>query len=405
MASQATTLICTIGTSLLKPNLYGLPETDQYMNWLSRQPQQDQDSLSLDLIAELKTRTKNQDCHQVAELLTTIPPTIRLCGAEINSIKDLIQRKYCSEKVHLVFCYSATADGKHIAHILQHYYQISGCSVTLREIEGLQDQDPKIFRTKGLRNLAKQICQTIREFSSEYCAINATGGYKAQISIAVLIGQALSVPVYYKHEQFSEVIAFPPLPIAFDINLWLEKSGWLATLNRKGDMAVAVSDPEIEADLQEDIDERFLPLIEKIELEENGKPYVLLELSPMGQIFYETFVGYFKSDRDQFLPPPIAPQQKKYPILTEHNWETAKSEIEKYLKSLVDEVPYIRTCRTHYWNKDLSQPTFFRLKANDIEGVLSNGKWTVKFIVETTAITPGQVLACIADLNHHYSDS
>jgi putative CRISPR-associated protein (TIGR02619 family) len=404
MTALSTTLICTVGTSLLKPNLYGLPESEQYTNWLSRQPQQDQNALSPDLISELKATTQNQDWPQLAKLLTTIAPATRLCGAEINSINDLIERKYCSEKIHLVFCHSATTDGRHIANILQHYYQISRYSVTLKEIEGLQDRDPKEFRTKGLRNLAKQICQTIREFGSDYCAINATGGYKAQISIAVLIGQTLSVPVYYKHEQFSEVIAFPPLPIAFDINLWLEKSGWLATLNRNGDVAVAVSDPEIKADLKEDLDERILPLIESEKLEENGKPYILLELSPMGQIFYETYVGYFKSDRDQFLPPPLTPQQKKYPTLTEHNWETAKSNIEKYLKSLVDQVPYIRTCRTHYWNRDLSQPTFFRLKADDIEGVLSDGNWTVKFIVETTASTPGQRLACIADLNHHYSE-
>jgi hypothetical protein len=42
----------------------------------------------------------------------------------------------------------------------------------------------------------------------------------------------------------------------------------------------------------------------------------------------------------------------------------------------------------------------FRLRGEDIEGVFSNGSWTVKIIVETSATTTGQREACIADLNH-----
>ena len=82
--------------------------------------------------------------------------------------------------------------------------------VEAREIDDLQDADPKRFRTKGLRNLAKVVCGVIRDYGAANCAINATGGYKAQIAIAVLMGQALGVPVYYKHERFDEIIAFPP---------------------------------------------------------------------------------------------------------------------------------------------------------------------------------------------------
>ena len=53
-------------------------------------------------------------------------------------------------------------------------------------------------------------------------AINATGGYKAQISFAGMIGQALGIPVYYLFEKFSKVIKLPPQPVALDLSLWLE---------------------------------------------------------------------------------------------------------------------------------------------------------------------------------------
>src|SRR5439155_17166523 len=99
-------------------------------------------------------------------------------------------------------------------------------------VPDLQDRDPRLFRTRGLRNLAREICAVIRQRSAVACAINATGGYKAQIAIAVLLGQALGVPVYYKHELFTEIIAFPPMPVALDFEVWLRASGMLFDLER-----------------------------------------------------------------------------------------------------------------------------------------------------------------------------
>ena len=54
-----------------------------------------------------------------------------------------------------------------------------------REIEGLQDQDPRRFRTQGLRNLAKAVCKVIRDYGPAHCAINATGGFAAAESWAL----------------------------------------------------------------------------------------------------------------------------------------------------------------------------------------------------------------------------
>jgi putative CRISPR-associated protein (TIGR02619 family) len=379
------TLICTVGTSLFKPNLLGLPNPDTYDSWLAKQPQQDRQYLSFELTESLKTALANRDWKLLAELLGSIPGTTRICGAEINSITDLIGRGYCADKCSLVFCHSATPDGQQIAEILQHYYKAKGHRTEAQEIEYLQDAQPKLFRTKGLRNLAKIISQVVRNYNAQFCAINATGGYKAQIAIGVLMGQALGVPVYYKHELFSEIIAFPPMPISLDFSLWLEKSGWLTALDRKEMVAWQ--------QIEEDWDERMEALVERIEID--GKQY--LELSPTGQIFHETFKNRFESNHDTILPPPV--QQKQQPRLSNHDWGNARQSILNYLQRITDECAYVQACRTLYWNPDLPSPLLFRLKGDDIEGIFSNGTWTVKFIVETSATTVGQRAACVADLN------
>lgn len=330
--------------------------------------------------------------QNLALLLSSIPGNTRLCGAEINSITDLIERKYCVDKCALMFCHSATSDGQQIAKVLQYYYQALGHKTECVEIEDLQDKDPKLFRTKGLRNLAKEVSQIVRNYNAEYCAINATGGYKAQIAIAVLMGQALGVSVYYKHELFSEIIAFPPMPIGLDFSLWLENSGWLTALDRKEILP--------SAQLKEDWDERMETLVERIEID--GKE--CLDLSPTGQIFHETFKGRFESDRDRVLPPAVPINQKKSPSLTDHGWGNARQPILNFFQAINTNCAYVYGCRTHYWNPDLPSFSLFRIKGDEIEGIFSNGTWTVKYIVETSASTPGQRAACVADLSRFAED-
>src|SRR5262249_45389116 len=147
------------------------------------------------------------------------------------------------------------------------------------------------FRTKGLRNLVRTLCRVVRERTATACAMNATGGYKAQIAVAVLLGQALGIDVYYMHERFSEIVAFPPLPVALDFEVWMRASGMLLGLERS-------PEPIPFRDYEEGWDERFESLVERIPID--GEEY--LELSPAGQIFHETFRERFRSTRDQFLP-------------------------------------------------------------------------------------------------------
>ncbi len=221
-----------------------------------------------------------------------------------------------------------------------------------------------------------------------FCAINATGGYKAQIAIAVLMGQALDIPVYYKHERFDAIIPLPPMPVALDSSLWERASGMFMALGETNDVVPW-------ADFADDWNERFEPLVNRETAD--GEEYI--ELSATGQIFHETFRTRFRRSKEGRLPRAAAPSEKRPPILTDHAWKRAREPITRHLRRLTDEVPYVTGCHATYWNPDLPATPLFRLSGGEMEGVYSNGSWCAKFRVLTTAGEGDDLAAVVADLN------
>jgi hypothetical protein len=234
------------------------------------------------------------------------------------------------------------------------------------------------------------VCKIVRDFGPSACAINATGGYKAQIAIAVLLGQALSVPVYYKHERFNAIIAFPPMPVGLDLQLWLELSGPLFLLD-----AAARRGQTLElAQIAQDWDERAEAMIDRIDID--GTTYV--ELSPTGLIFHEGFAQRFEQMAPSLLPPPAQPKDKR-PAQVANKETNVPQAARDFMQKVIDEVPQVIGCVSWYHNPDLSRSDRFSLGAKGIEGRHSNGTWCVKFEVQTTAQTPEQRRAMVAQLN------
>jgi putative CRISPR-associated protein (TIGR02619 family) len=371
-------LLCTVGTSLFFPNLQGLAQA------LRDGKIKDELRPGAEAVA---TAFAAGDWPAVARHLIALPPSERLCGAEINSLASLLEKKHAPADCGLFFFHSATPEGRNIGAILRDYFRARGhAPVESVEVEDLQDADPKRFRTKGLRNLARELCRVIRSYTPAACAINATGGYKAQIAVAVLLGQALGVPVYYMHERFSEIIAFPPMPVALDYEVWMRASALLFDLERCTELIPA-------AVYEEGWDERYESLVERVVIDSQE----FLELSPTGQIFHETFRDRFRSDRDQVLPPPVPPAQKQPPHV-EDSGHMPKV-VKPFLQRVTSEVPQVSRCATFYHNPDLPRRSGFRLGQGGIEGLLSDGTWCVKFRVDTSAQTPGQQAAVVAALN------
>ena len=378
---KPNTLLCTVGTSLIYPNLSNL----------AGEPQSDP---NLSALSEAYSR---KDWQEVANQLRQRQPTERLCGAEVNSVSDLLTHGEV-EKLNLHLLHSDTDDGRAISEILRHYFRADGWRVTNHCVDGLQDGNPRLFRTRGLRNLAKILGELMRHAGGpEFCAINATGGYKAQIAIAVLMGQALNISVYYKHERFDAIIPFPPMPVALDFSLWENASGMFMALNR--DRAT-----EPYEQFREDWDERFEPLVDRIAID--GVEY--LELSTTGQIFHETFLSRFQQSEAASLPRDATDREKERPKLGDHAYEQALGPITRFLDKITDEVPYVRYCHSTDWYPDLPEATRFRQASERqrsgeahkvVQGIYSNGTWCVKFNVVTTADEHDRLSGVVASLN------
>lgn len=372
------TIISTVGTSMLFPNLKGLKADDP-------------DPMR----AALAIATENEDWQEVAEQMANLSPSDRLCGAEINSLASLLDKGYAAARANLFFAHSATKEGRGIATVLKYLYLAKGHPrVETIEIDGLQDENPTAFRTTGLRNLARQICRLIREYDASSCALNATGGYKAQIAVAVLIGQAVGVPVYYKHERFDEIIEFPPMPVSFDFTIWLEISEILELLARNGEISADAVELHASSASQSALES----LVERVSVD--GRDY--LGLTATGQIFHETFRSRFRHQLGSILPPQAS--EKKEPQYENAGWPGRFPGLSRYFDRITQEVGPVIRCRTYYFNPDLSSENHFRVGAKGLEGIFSDGSKTVKFAIDSTAETPEQLHALKTYLNQWLDD-
>ncbi len=228
----------------------------------------------------MKQALTSKNKQAILEQLRLLEGSNRLCGAEINTVTELQSSgSYVLQKI--VFLVSDSEEGTLSGQILEEYFSnhrdFSGIAIKHDVISGLQDGDPKRFKTKGLPNLVRKIGDHIRAVGGpEIVAIDATGGYKAQIAIAVLVGQALDLPVFYKHERFDSIIDFPPMPISLDFSVLAENAHLLVSLEREGTLTsdeISGIGPKLRVFLNEE------PC--------DGK--VLYELNAVGQIYLTAF--------------------------------------------------------------------------------------------------------------------
>ncbi len=258
------TLLCTVGTSLFG-NLGRLSEggPDNPPNWRA-----------------LRQAYDKGEWNKLARELATLPPAARVCGAEINTIEEVGKKSWLTLE-HLIFLVSDTPQGENTGKVLQAYFrqrqEVGLRAVDCCVIEDLQDERPRDFKAYGLRNLVRRAGECIQKAGGpDNVAIDATGGYKAQIAIALLVGQTLNIPVSYKHERFSEIIDFPPLPVSFDYQILARNADLLTDFERGEAMTASELGP---------LDEKLRVLLTEVSI--NGEP--VYELSPIGQIYLTGF--------------------------------------------------------------------------------------------------------------------
>ncbi len=195
-------------------------------------------------------------------------------SAETNSLSRILQ-----EGDRIVFIYSHTEDGKRCAELLRRHYDNEGYQAESVEVPDLDYTDKK-FQNRGLRSLVNILAQQIEEARKRQheVVINATGGFKAEIAYATLIGLLFRVPVCYIHEMFRDIITLPATPIGWDFSLIANHEEFFEWI--EGDLRTKSEVDNRLKSLGEDR-ERITMLL----LEEEG--YTML--SPMGEAFYQAY--------------------------------------------------------------------------------------------------------------------
>ena len=289
-----TVLLSTVGTSLIDGNLRHLSGTtpNRPDNW-----------------GAIKDAYEAQRWHVIGRELTTLNPMERLVGAEINAIEFSLRKGWLNPQ-RIIFFISDTERGRQTGEVLESYFMhrvdLGLQDVRCQVIEHLHDESPSDFKTHGLRNLVRAIGEQVRHFGAGTVAIDATGGYKAQIAVAVLMGQVLQLPVFYKHEKFKDIIEFPPLPVSFDYDLLGENADVLSAFER----GEAFRDKDLTG-----IDPRLRPFLN--EVESDGE--VLFELGAVGQVYLE---GYRLRNPKPLVLRDAADTEKSAPTLPQHHFPT-----------------------------------------------------------------------------------
>lgn len=346
--------------------------------------------------AALKEAVERDDCAGAAKILAELPPMERLCGAEINSCHQLLDDRLVRKDSAIVLFHSATDNGRKVGAILAGVFKLRGHDAKAVEVPGLQDQNPDAFRRVGLPGLANELCRCLRDNGVTNCAINATGGYKAQIAVAVVIGQALRVPVYYMHESFSSIIAIPPMPVSLDMELWLRHSALFYRL--AANLAEPVRAEEFGQDWKSALDDPD-DLDDLVECERvDGQEY--LSLNSTGVVFHQTHRERFGHLANR-LPPAAAEGAKRKPRFKQGEGHTARhgEGVARWMQKLTDEVPQVIQCVVKKHNPDRPECNGFRPSGEDVVGVYSDGTWAITFEVLSTAKTADQRLALVAKLN------
>ncbi|MCX7813810.1 MAG: putative CRISPR-associated protein [Pseudothermotoga sp.] len=261
-------LVCTVGASLIAS---------------AKRPDASEE------LKRLFDATSSNDLVETMRILEKIEnPSDKRWGAEINSVASIVTRGLLSSRWKIFLLVSDTPEGELVGNILKLYFLhnkngLEFKNVEIVKVEKLNDKNRFEFKVQGLRNLVREMANCVRS-NLERTIINATGGYKAAIAYAVLLGQALKVPVYYQFESFDEVIELLPLPVRFDPALYKAQSRMFAMLDYVDIVEEDRFLKKFNFQSWASVPAEIKIFIERVKVD--SKHY--LSLNPLGQIYLET---------------------------------------------------------------------------------------------------------------------
>jgi putative CRISPR-associated protein (TIGR02619 family) len=178
-------------------------------------------SLLMNARRALDVQELNED--DLARYLAHTDPVA--ASAETNALSRLLR-----ERDRLVLFHSQTDQGRRCAEALRRHYAGTH-PVELVEVTDLTYTESR-FKLRGLRRLVALLADRIEKERRQgrEVLLNATGGFKAEIAYATLVGLLFDVPVSYIHEEFRDLIEVPAMPVAWDYSTfadWEEFFAWI----------------------------------------------------------------------------------------------------------------------------------------------------------------------------------
>ncbi len=159
----------------------------------------------------------------------------RHLSAEIHSLA----RMAVSPKDTVVLFASETLDGQICAEAVAVYLQAQGLEVRMEVISGLQVEDARRFSRVGVVEYLRKAMQYIDSYGAGQCVLNPTGGFKALVPYAVLLGMLRRAPCRYIFEFSKQLIDLPPLPVDFSRSALESVRPVLEEITRECSMPVA----------------------------------------------------------------------------------------------------------------------------------------------------------------------
>ncbi len=208
----------------------------------------------------------------------------KVASAELNTLRTMEEKsrekgrkdiQLQEGKIHVVLLHSDTITGRVCANALSKHFEKNKISNQLVKTPGLEFK-PERFMIYGLNSLVNNLIKIVKEFKKRgeviFCA---TGGYKAELALANLVGLLFRVKVYYLHELFNDTVIIPPLPLVVDPEFWERNKEFLKWISKN---------PSTKEEIEEEFGKLSTELI--LLLEEQDKR---LYISPVGQLMIEYF--------------------------------------------------------------------------------------------------------------------
>ncbi len=217
-----TTAAVTVGTSLYS-TLAALRQAPSGEAWLAALPDlQARQRLgdASETLEQLRRAADRGAWERVGELLALLPPGLPQWGAEAATLRALRHEPELRNLERIVLLASDTAEGRNVAQVLKS--AMGGWErlpVSTRVIADLDYSSPARFKVEGLRNLVSALAQVTREVRPHQPVFVVSGGFKAQVALTTVVGQALGVSVAYRFELFPDTIWLPPLPVRLDMGV------------------------------------------------------------------------------------------------------------------------------------------------------------------------------------------